>query len=522
MAGEIKGRRPYSYGTNRIKNVSSTSTYTKLKPTSCTLAVSSVRDPSGTYDAIQLATNAGATTTVQCLTFATSMSTASFRMSVQFYYVAGGAYPDYVYMENTTVSNALAYFNLSTGLKGTVGAGIKHASIRRVVGNWWNCTIEVQGTLATHTWRFGPCTADADRKVAASKIMDFYGAHIQSKARIMGASDAFSTVVLTDDEGALLMAGFDGVEANRVDVSACNITRNVNTKVVAVQHIDAAGTVAPSMSTSATAGFVKVTDGSHNLSVQVDGSAIEANGLAVGGTDGSNYQHFSVDSSGILSENLAKVAGTATDVSSGNKSSGTQRVTLATDDVNAAAIKTSVELIDDTVGTLGSTAPTKGVLVAGTDGTNARGVKVDSAGVVYNQPATVPTFEDTTNGRAIVSLENRGIYEAVTSGTALPSGVATTCLAWVKTLSYNKVEIWIDNVGGQALTALNIYASPDGTDANSQDVTAYQDTVEALSLTTASGECRLVISFDNPPTWVRVTATSAKASTVDCYLKARY
>lgn len=41
--------------------------------------------------------------------------------------------------------------------------------------------------------------------------------------------------------------------------------------------------------------------------------------------------------------NLAKVAGNTTAVGAGNNSTGTQRVTLATDDINAAAIKTATE-----------------------------------------------------------------------------------------------------------------------------------------------------------------------------------
>ena len=45
--------------------------------------------------------------------------------------------------------------------------------------------------------------------------------------------------------------------------------------------------------------------------------------------------------------NLFKVGGSATDKNSGNKSNGSQRVVLATDDINTAAIKASVEIMDD-------------------------------------------------------------------------------------------------------------------------------------------------------------------------------
>ena len=54
----------------------------------------------------------------------------------------------------------------------------------------------------------------------------------------------------------------------------------------------------------------------------------------------------SVSSSNI---NVQKVGGSATDKNSGNKSNGSQRVVLATDDINTAAIKVAVELIDNVV-----------------------------------------------------------------------------------------------------------------------------------------------------------------------------
>jgi hypothetical protein len=65
------------------------------------------------------------------------------------------------------------------------------------------------------------------------------------------------------------------------------------------------------------------------------------------------YKVLSGVSSGgtVVTENvnLSKVAGNTTNVGAGNVGTGTLRVTLANDDTNAAAIKTAVELLDDTV-----------------------------------------------------------------------------------------------------------------------------------------------------------------------------
>ena len=51
-------------------------------------------------------------------------------------------------------------------------------------------------------------------------------------------------------------------------------------------------------------------------------------------------------------------------------------------EASASAIKTAVELIDDSVYTDGSGTPSKGVAVMGTDGTNPQIISVDSNGVV--------------------------------------------------------------------------------------------------------------------------------------------
>jgi len=63
----------------------------------------------------------------------------------------------------------------------------------------------------------------------------------------------------------------------------------------------------------------------------------------------------------------ANIAGTDVDSNSGNKSSATQRVVIADDDVNLSAIKTSVELLDDCIGTDNSTGPSKCISIGGTN-----------------------------------------------------------------------------------------------------------------------------------------------------------
>lgn len=63
--------------------------------------------------------------------------------------------------------------------------------------------------------------------------------------------------------------------------------------------------------------------------------------------------------------NIQKVGNKVVNTQAGNTSTGTQRVTIATDDVNLAAITTAVELIDDAVETHDGAAGTSPLLIAG-------------------------------------------------------------------------------------------------------------------------------------------------------------
>jgi hypothetical protein len=136
---------------------------------------------------------------------------------------------------------------------------------------------------------------------------------------------------------------------------------------------------------------------------------------------------------------------------------GVQRVTLASDDPGVAklttidadtgAIKTSVELMDDTVATIGSAITAKGTAVAGTDGTNARVLKTDASGELQvdvlampansSQPGTV-----TANGGTVTLT--------------LPSGCGTVALqitgTWTGQLEF---EGTVDGTNYQSVEASN-------------------------------------------------------------------
>lgn len=74
----------------------------------------------------------------------------------------------------------------------------------------------------------------------------------------------------------------------------------------------------------------------------------------------------------VLTMPTVTVTATNLDVQSGGADIATS--------TQAGAIQTAVELIDDTVATDGSATPTKGILIAGQDGTNAQTIKTDTNG----------------------------------------------------------------------------------------------------------------------------------------------
>jgi len=148
--------------------------------------------------------------------------------------------------------------------------------------------------------------------------------------------------------------------------------------------------------------------------------------------DDSNYANVNIN-----------IAGTDVDGNSGNKSAQSQRVVIATDDVNVSAIKTAVELIDDTVAVLGtatySETSTKGNVVgvvrndtlaalAGTDNEIAP-LQVNKSGALYTVEETGQLgsiFENATTAYsskqiiAIQFLEDTKFTTLTTDSTIFP------------------------------------------------------------------------------------------------------
>lgn len=85
-------------------------------------------------------------------------------------------------LEDQTVANCSAYFNLSTGLLGTVGAGVAEAIIEPWGSGWFRCSIRFTGTVAAHTLAISAASADATPTFtgdAATVNTNIFGAQVE-------------------------------------------------------------------------------------------------------------------------------------------------------------------------------------------------------------------------------------------------------------------------------------------------------------------------------------------------------
>lgn len=140
------------------------------------------------------------------------------------------------------------------------------------------------------------------------------------------------------------------------------------------------------------------------------------------------------------SVNANQVAGTATDVNSGNKSAGTQRNVLATD---------SPSIANYGHGTLGSAVPAVGVFQGLSDGTNLRGWlnaanALNSTGAGIGTAQAIGQFDDTSPqvitenqfGNLRVS-QNRNLYNTIRDAAGNERGVNVN--------SSNQLSVSVDN-----------------------------------------------------------------------------
>ena len=163
-------------------------------------------------------------------------------------------------------------------------------------------------------------------------------------------------------------------------------------------------------------------------SIGTPGSAKPGQALQIGGTDGTNLQSIATDSTGAV-----KLAAGTNNIGSVNVAS-LPSLPAGTNTIGAV---TEANL-DASIGSPGSAAPSKAVIVGGTDGTNLHQLFTDNSGrqITYNERVAGPS---TTS-----ALAASGSYTSSSVSTAGFSRITGSTFA--------------DQAG-----TLNVQQSPDGT-----------------------------------------------------------
>lgn len=218
--------------------------------------------------------------------------------------------------------------------------------------------------------------AGHDGCVALNRFADFDGSALPTRGdtegdavipAVSGQGVRYNAIV-NEDGSTMLPTGDTVARAIHSAIGDGTTTAVVETagakKAVNVNVTDGTNDQ-PTMDANTRAGFQKITDGTNEVAVLPT--------ILAAKTDTSS------------------IAGTATDVNAGNVGAGSQRVTIATDDINQAAINLSTTDIPNVIGTDGAAGPTKAVSIAGTDGAGAlQEVKTDTDGELQVDVLTLP------------------------------------------------------------------------------------------------------------------------------------
>lgn len=141
----------------------------------------------------------------------------------------------------------------------------------------------------------------------------------------------------------------------------------------------------------------------------------------------------------------------------------------AATEATLSGVRTSVELLDDSVGTLGAAAPSKGLLAAGSDGTNARALKTDANGElqvdVLSLPAVdteLPSAAALADGASNPTTPTVGSANLLYNGTSWDRarGDTTNGLDVDVTRVQGTVTVGAHDLSGSALAALQLIDDP--------------------------------------------------------------
>lgn len=174
---------------------------------------------------------------------------------------------------------------------------------------------------------------------------------------------------------------------------------------------------------------------------------------------------------------------------------------LTTIDGDTGNIVTSVQLLDDTVATDGSATPTKGILMAGQDGTNAQTVKTDSDGNLQVDVLTMPTT--TITGTVDLGATDNAVLDNIDADLTTIIGHVDGIEALLTTIDADTSNLSVVG-GGTEATALRVTIAN-----NSTGVLSIDDNGSTVSIDDGGG----VITVDGTVAVTNSDITSVKTAT---------
>jgi CMP-2-keto-3-deoxyoctulosonic acid synthetase len=214
----------------------------------------------------------------------------------------------------------------------------------------------------------------------------------------------------------------------------------------------------------------------------------------------------------FITSNLDQINGTAVDQNSGNKTNGSQRIVIATDDVNISAIAAAV-------GTEGSAAPTKNLQAGVDDGTTSRNMKGGADGAAYvNQNALLPG-EDAVADERGVKIKTLGTNTGSTLAAAINTvgggTIGDPILTSTEVYGYSRVCIEFKNAAGGSgndIDRLILFGSVSGSNWD-----PVYDSGAGLAWSAADGGLTVLIE-SNCYRYIKTEGlTAAGDTTVNCY-----
>jgi len=247
-----------------------------------------------------------------------------------------------------------------------------------------------------------------------------------------------ASTLIGDATGSLVKTNLRDADGNEIGTAAKPIHVDIRGEIPDAMDLDRVGGSATDVGSGNTgSGTLRVAVATDDVNIAAIKTASEASSdalndikAAVEGTLGTSLQTaIPAGTNEIGGVNLVKIAGTAPSTDSGNVDSGVLRVTVATDDVNIAAIKTAVEKIDDiqdVVVAEGGVA-TKGVQICLDDGVDTQFAQCDASGnLSVNLQTSIPAGTNEIGGVNISKVAGTAV--SVNSG-ILDAGVQRVAIA---------------------------------------------------------------------------------------------